>query len=145
MNFQQPALRAVKSYYWQILTQRDAICELAYTASERSINAFINNGKKPQFCEESLLFTQKQDVLPASLSASCDAQKLPAEFAKSVQLSTSLLNLPLNIKQTDAARLHQVQLHSTLLPITCSALQPDPVGASSKEQSLILPAPQLLL
>lgn len=70
----------------------------------------------------SLLFTQKQDILPANLSANRDAQELSAEFAKFLQLSTSLLNLPLNIKQTDAAMLHQVQLHPTFLPIICSAL-----------------------
>lgn len=90
-------------------------------------------------------FLLRNKMFCASLSGSCDTQKLSAECATFVQLSTSLLNMSLNIKQTDAVRLHQVQLHSTLLPIICSALQPDPVSASSKEESIILPVPQLLL
>lgn len=115
MNFQQPALGAIKSYYRQILTQLGAICELAYTESEMPINTFMSNGERQQLCDQSLLFIQKQDVLPASLSAKLDAQELSVEFAKFTQSSTSLLNLPLTIKQTDAAMLHQVQLHPTFL------------------------------
>lgn len=42
MNFQQPALGAIKSYYMQILTQLEAICELAYIESKMP----INNGER---------------------------------------------------------------------------------------------------
>lgn len=114
MNFQQPP-GAVKSYYRQILTQLDAICELAYSESEMPVNTFKKNGERPQLCDQSLPSVQKEDVLPTNLSVSIDAQELSVEFAKFKQPSTSLLNLTLNSKQTDAAMLHQVQPHPTLL------------------------------
>lgn len=120
MNFEQPALGAIKSYYRQILTQLDAICELAYTESERPINTYVNSDERPEFCEQLAFYSETR--CPACQSANCDAQELSAEFAKLVQLSTSLLNLPLNIKHTDAAMPHHVQLHPTFLPIICSAL-----------------------
>lgn len=115
MNIQQPALGAIKSYYRQILTQPAAFCELAYKKSELPINTLINSGKR--LGDESFLFIQKQEVLPASLSKSIfmlksgTKQELSLEFAKLKQASTSQLYLPLNIKQTDAAMLHQVHLH----------------------------------
>lgn len=138
MNFQQPALGANKSYHRQILTQLHAVCELAYTESEMPINTFMNNGERPQLCDQSLLF-YSETRWPAcqSLSARFDAQELSAEFANFMQPSTSLLNLPLNIKQTSTPASYSPPSH------TQHYILIQLVGANG-EESLILPTPQLL-
>lgn len=139
MNFQQPALGAPNSYYGQILTQLDTICELAYTESEMPINTFMNHCERLQLCDQSLLFIQKQDALPASLSqfwcsrAFCWICKVHAALNLSAKFATE--------HNADWCCIK----YSCILPssIICSALHPDPGGASG-EESLILPAPQLL-
>lgn len=139
MNIQQPSLRAIKSYYRQILTQLEAICELVYNESELPINTLMNSGKRLGWSELPFYLETR---FPAcqSLEDNFDAQELSLEYVRLKQPSISQLYLPLNIKQTDAAMLYQIQLHSAP---SWSALHPDPVGASGKE-SLFLPAPHLL-
>lgn len=59
------------------------------------------------------LFRNTISCLP--VSANFDAQELSVEFAKFMQSSTSLLNLPQTTKQANIAMLHQIQLHPPLL------------------------------